>query len=64
MTVVASDQGVSPRRDKTSITVRVDDLNDNKPTFRKLSYEKAVAENIPAGSFVIKVRKYPFIIIH
>lgn len=64
LTVVASDHGVNPRRDKTSVTVFVDDLNDNKPTFRKLSYEKAVAENIPVGSFVIKVRKYPFISIN
>ena len=54
--VAAHDHGKNPRTDKTSVTVRVDDLNDNKPTFRKPSYEKAVPENTLVGSFVIKVR--------
>lgn len=54
--VKAHDHGQIPRIDKTSVTVTVQDQNDNKPTFRKLSYEKAVSENIAVGSFVIKVR--------
>lgn len=54
--VEASDHGDNPRTDKTSVTVTVQDQNDNSPTFRKFDYEKAVAEDIPEGSFVIKVR--------
>ena len=54
--VKARDHGEIPRIDKASVTVTIQDVNDNKPTFRKLSYEKAVSENIAVGSFVIKVR--------
>lgn len=55
--VEARDHGENPRTDKTSITVTVQDLNDNNPAFRNLPYQKAVLENVPVGSFVLKVSK-------
>lgn len=54
--VKASDHGRSPRTDHASVTVTVQDLNDNAPTFKKLSYEKAVSEDIDVGSSVITVQ--------
>ena len=53
--VKARDHGESPRTDHASVTVTVQDLNDNAPTFKKLSYEKAVSEDIAMGSPVIAV---------
>ena len=54
--VEAHDQGADPRTDKTTVTVTLEDVNDNSPTFRNRSYSKAVPEDIPLGSFVIMVR--------
>ena len=54
--VEARDQGANPRTDKSKVTVVVKDVNDNSPTFRNRSYSQAVPEDIPLGSFVIRVR--------
>ncbi|KAJ7327360.1 condensed mesenchymal cell proliferation [Desmophyllum pertusum] len=53
--VKARDHGQNPRTDHASITITVLDLNDNAPTFTKLSYEKAISEDIPIGSSVITI---------
>ena len=53
--VKARDHGASPRTDYASVTVTVQDLNDNAPTFKKPFYEKAVPEDIPVGSSVLTV---------
>lgn len=53
--VEARDQGAVPRKDKTTVTVAVRDLNDNSPTFRNRSYSKAVREDVQIGSLVIRV---------
>ncbi|XP_078371306.1 protein dachsous-like [Oculina patagonica] len=54
--VKASDHGRDPRVAHAKVTVTVQDLNDNAPTFKKLSYEKAVSEDIGVGSSVITVQ--------
>ena len=54
--VEARDHGADPRADTASVTVTVQDANDNKPTFRKDNYTKTLLENVPVGSFVVKVR--------
>ena len=54
--VKALDHGQDPRTDHASVTVTVQDLNDNTPTFKKLSYEKTISEDIDVGSSVITVK--------
>lgn len=54
--IKAVDHGQNPRTDHASVTVAVQDLNDNAPIFKELSYEKAVYENIDVGSSVITVQ--------
>ena len=53
--VKARDHGKSPRTDHASVTVTVQDLNDNAPAFKKPFYEKAVPEDIAVGSSVLTV---------
>lgn len=54
--IKADDHGQNPRTGSASVTVTVQDLNDNAPIFKKLSYEKAVYENIAVGTSVITVQ--------
>lgn len=54
--VKAVDHGQNPRTGSASVTVTVQDLNDNAPIFKERSYEKAVYENIRVGSSVITVQ--------
>ncbi|XP_022239300.1 cadherin-23-like [Limulus polyphemus] len=38
-----------------TLTVQIDDINDNRPVFKKLNYKHVVAENSKAGSPVLTV---------
>ena len=53
--VVASDAGQNPRTKKVTVTVIVQDINDNSPRFTESSYEKKVYENVPKGSSILAV---------
>lgn len=50
--VVATDKGASPRTAKTTVTVNIRDVNDNKPAFTGLPYRVKVRENASIGTLV------------
>nr|CDS16131.1 protocadherin 2 gamma c6 sCP1 [Echinococcus granulosus] len=54
--VVATDDGVPERRSSSAlVTVLVDDVNDNPPTFEHYTYNFEVEENAPVGTVVGQV---------
>ncbi|XP_058704577.1 protocadherin gamma-B5-like [Poecile atricapillus] len=53
LTVV--DGGDPARSGSVQVRVNVTDANDNPPVFNKIIYEARVAENLPAGSVVLRV---------
>ena len=55
MMIVATDHGLSPRTDKTAVTVIVQDRNDNSPSFEKPSYDVSIYESIQNGATVLKI---------
>ncbi|NXM77354.1 PCDGH protein, partial [Serilophus lunatus] len=54
--LMAVDGGDPARSGTVQIRVNVTDANDNKPAFTKRVYDARVAENLPAGSLVLRVR--------
>lgn len=55
LTIVARDLGVPSMATKTSVVIYLHDVNDHVPQFKKDFYEIAVPENLPSGSFVLRV---------
>lgn len=55
LTIVARDLGVPSMATKTSVVIYLHDVNDYVPQFKKDFYEIAIPENLPSGSFVLKV---------
>ncbi|NXE32689.1 CAD23 protein, partial [Ptilorrhoa leucosticta] len=54
-TVRASDNG-SPRRSaEIPVYLQIVDINDNNPVFSQPSYQKAVFEDVPLGTVVVRV---------
>ncbi|XP_033746006.1 LOW QUALITY PROTEIN: cadherin EGF LAG seven-pass G-type receptor 2-like [Pecten maximus] len=51
----AVDKGIPARSTSTTITIRVLDINDNKPVFPSSTIEIKVMENIPLNSVVAQV---------
>ncbi|NWV21705.1 PCDGD protein, partial [Origma solitaria] len=56
LVLTAVDGGELSRSGTVQIRVNVTDANDNPPVFSKSVYEARVAENLPAGSLVLRVR--------
>ncbi|XP_027528422.1 protocadherin gamma-B5-like, partial [Neopelma chrysocephalum] len=56
LVLTAMDGGDPVRSGTVQIRVNVTDANDNPPVFSKKVYEARVAENLPAGSLVLRVR--------
>ncbi|NWI57462.1 PCDG7 protein, partial [Calyptomena viridis] len=56
LVLMAVDGGDPAMSGTLQIRVNVTDANDNPPVFSKRVYEARVAENLPAGSLVLKVR--------
>ncbi|XP_039576304.1 uncharacterized protein LOC120507565, partial [Passer montanus] len=56
LVLTAVDGGDPARSGTVQIRVNVTDLNDNPPLFSRSVYEARVAENLPAGSLVLRVR--------
>ncbi|XP_021256319.1 cadherin-23 isoform X6 [Numida meleagris] len=55
-TVRASDNG-SPRRSaEIPVYLQIVDVNDNNPIFSQPSYQKAVFEDVPLGTVILKVK--------
>ncbi|NXQ46914.1 PCDGH protein, partial [Catharus fuscescens] len=55
LVLTAADGGDPVRSGSVQIRVNVTDANDNPPVFSKSVYEARVAENLPAGSLVLRV---------
>ncbi|XP_038006598.1 protocadherin gamma-B5-like [Motacilla alba alba] len=56
LVLTAVDGGEPARSGTVQIRVNVTDANDNPPVFSKSVYEARVAENLPAGSLVLRVQ--------
>ncbi|XP_043545771.1 protocadherin Fat 1a isoform X3 [Chiloscyllium plagiosum] len=56
LTVQASDNGVSPRFNTTSVNIDVADVNDNPPMFSQANYSVIIQENKPVGSSVLQLQ--------
>ncbi|XP_045886262.1 protocadherin beta-15 [Micropterus dolomieu] len=56
ITVTATDAGSPSLSNVNVITILVNDINDNPPTFTQSEYNANILENQPAGTFVMKVK--------
>ncbi|XP_027766763.1 protocadherin gamma-B5-like, partial [Empidonax traillii] len=56
LVLTAVDGGDPARSGTVQVRVNVTDANDNPPVFSKSVYEARVAENLPAGSLVLRVQ--------
>ncbi|XP_077466247.1 protocadherin gamma-A10-like [Stigmatopora argus] len=55
VTITAADSGSPPLESVKVLTVAIDDINDNPPTFAQREYTADVPENLPAGTSVTRV---------
>ncbi|XP_068133884.1 protocadherin alpha-3-like isoform X5 [Hyperolius riggenbachi] len=55
LTLTAYDGGKPSLSGTSEITITVEDVNDNAPTFNQPFYQTSVVENAPKGSLAIKV---------
>ncbi|XP_015472127.1 protocadherin gamma-B3-like [Parus major] len=55
LVLMAVDGGEPAMSGTVHILIKVADANDNPPVFSKALYEAQIAENLPAGSLVLKV---------
>nr|XP_057919355.1 protocadherin beta-7 [Doryrhamphus excisus] len=55
ITVTATDSGIPPLESSKILTIIVNDINDNPPTFTQNEYTANLLENQPIGAFVMKV---------
>ncbi|XP_068133840.1 protocadherin gamma-C5-like isoform X23 [Hyperolius riggenbachi] len=53
--LVASDMGTPPLRTQKTITLRISDVNDNKPMFSQDAYSASVQENNTPGQLLVEV---------
>ncbi|XP_062358430.1 protocadherin gamma-B5-like [Cinclus cinclus] len=56
LVLIAVDGGDPARSGTVQVRINVTDANDNPPVFGKSLYEARVAENVPVGSLVLRVR--------
>ncbi|XP_064811908.1 protocadherin gamma-A5-like [Oncorhynchus masou masou] len=55
LTLTALDGGKPPKSGTLNVTVTVSDVNDNTPVCDKQKYTVAVKENVPKGTFLLRV---------
>uniref|UniRef100_A0A0K0EWQ0 Flamingo-like protein FMI-1 (inferred by orthology to a C. elegans protein) n=1 Tax=Strongyloides venezuelensis TaxID=75913 RepID=A0A0K0EWQ0_STRVS len=53
--VIAKDRGSPQKTSKTTVTIKLEDVNDNAPQFEKSSYVFYIPENMPPGTMVGKM---------
>ena len=56
--IVARDSGTNPLSSTVSLTVNIEDKNDNVPYFYPLKYFENIHENMPIGTTVVKVTAF------
>ncbi|GFS19396.1 protocadherin-11 X-linked [Elysia marginata] len=55
LTVVCADQGNPPLNASASVTVKVEDANDNTPEFTQKTYQRTIKEGRKNGEYVLQV---------
>ncbi|KAK3788768.1 hypothetical protein RRG08_029217 [Elysia crispata] len=55
LTVVCLDQGSPPLNASASVTVKVEDANDNTPEFTQKTYQRTIREGRKNGEYVLQV---------
>ncbi|XP_072001786.1 protocadherin gamma-C5-like isoform X22 [Engystomops pustulosus] len=53
--LIASDMGSPPLRTQQTITLKISDINDNKPTFSQAMYSAGIQENNTPGQLLVEV---------
>ncbi|WAQ99407.1 PCDA4-like protein [Mya arenaria] len=53
--VLAIDSGAKPLTGTATVTLTIEDVNDNAPKFRQPSYSLEVLENLPSGTYVDQI---------
>ncbi|XP_047190615.1 protocadherin beta-3 [Scophthalmus maximus] len=56
ITITATDTGSPPLSSVKVLTIVVNDINDNPPTFTQSDYDANILENQPIGTFVMRVK--------
>lgn len=56
ITITATDAGSPPLSGVKVLTIVINDVNDNPPTFTQKEYDASILENQPVGTFVKKVK--------
>lgn len=54
--ITATDAGSPPLASVKILTIVVNDINDNPPTFMQREYDANILENQPVGTFVMKIQ--------
>lgn len=55
LTVLGRDNGVPPLSASTTVTIYVDDINDNPPRFEREIYDVTISEATPRGTPVVTI---------
>lgn len=55
LTITASDEGNPQKSSSVKLSITVLDVNDNAPQFNASSLQGGIKENLPGGSFVMRV---------
>uniref|UniRef100_A0A0N5A395 Cadherin n=1 Tax=Parastrongyloides trichosuri TaxID=131310 RepID=A0A0N5A395_PARTI len=50
--IYAKDRGTPQKSSKTTVTIKLEDINDNAPQFEKSSYIFYIPENMPPGTLI------------
>ena len=56
ITITATDAGSPPLASVKILTIVINDINDNPPTFTQKEYDASILENQPVGTFVMNIR--------
>lgn len=56
ITITATDAGSPPLASVKILTIVVNDINDNPPTFRQKEFDASILENQPVGTFVMNIQ--------
>ncbi|XP_042300500.1 protocadherin gamma-B5-like, partial [Sceloporus undulatus] len=56
ISIIATDKGTPPLSTEKTISLKISDINDNSPTFEKLSYTAFVPENNLSGTSIFRIQ--------
>lgn len=56
ITITATDAGLPPLASVKILTIVVNDINDNPPTFTQKEFDASILENRPVGTFVMNIQ--------